>query len=135
MSNENGSSNMQNAQIQIIMRKVSFGHLYILWCPLILLDDSGGPDQTVRMRRLIWTFAVCICPKPRFRIVQSISPSFSFIMKTYNFDPLKPFFYIVKLRFTEVSIIFLISTQKHRLWVPVEPPRRCGSNEYRQSMF
>ena len=38
------------------------------------------------------------------------------ITKTYlyNFDPLKPHFYIVKLRFTGVYIIFLISAQKHR---------------------
>ena len=37
----------------------------------------------------------------------------------YNFDPLKPRFYIVKLGFTGVYIIFLISAQKHRLWVLV----------------
>ena len=38
------------------------------------------------------------------------------ITKTYlyNFDPLKPHFYIVKLGFTGVYIIFLISAQKHR---------------------
>ena len=43
------------------------------------------------------------------------------IMKTclYNVDPLKPHFYIVKLEFTGVYIIFLISAQKHRLWVPI----------------
>ena len=43
------------------------------------------------------------------------------IMKTdlYNFDPFKPYFYIVKLEFTGVYIIFLISTQKRRLWVLV----------------
>ena len=37
----------------------------------------------------------------------------SYIMKThlYNFDPLKPHFYIVKLEFTGVYIIFLISAQ------------------------
>ena len=34
--------------------------------------------------------------------------------RLYNFDPLKPHFYIVKLRFTGVYIIFLISAQKHR---------------------
>ena len=39
--------------------------------------------------------------------------------RLYNFDPLKPHFYIVKLGFTEVYIIFLISAQKHRLWVLV----------------
>ena len=37
----------------------------------------------------------------------------------YNSDPLKPHFYIVKLGFTGVYIIFLISAQKHRLWVLV----------------
>ena len=38
-------------------------------------------------------------------------------MKTYlyNFDSLKPSFYIVILAFTGVYIIFLISAQKHRL--------------------
>ena len=38
----------------------------------------------------------------------------------YNSDPLKPHFYIVKLGFTGVYIIFLISAQKHRLWVLVK---------------
>ena len=33
--------------------------------------------------------------------------------------PLNPTFFIVKLGFTEVYIIFLISAQKHRLWVLV----------------
>ena len=37
----------------------------------------------------------------------------------YNFDLLKPHYYIVKLGFTGVYIIFLISAQKHRLWVLV----------------
>ena len=43
------------------------------------------------------------------------------IRKTYlyNFHPLKAHFYIVKLGFTGVYIIFLISAQKHRLWVLV----------------
>ena len=37
----------------------------------------------------------------------------------YIFHPLKSHFYIVKLGFTGVYIIFLISAQKHRLWVLV----------------
>ena len=53
---------------------------------------------------------------------------FRFITKTclYKIDPLKPHFYIVKLGFTGVYIIFLISVQKHRLWVLVRTasPRR-----------
>ena len=55
--------------------------------------------------------------------------------RLYNFDPHKPHFYIVKLGFTGVYIIFGISAQKHRLWYSLEPPRRGGSNEYPQSMF
>ena len=39
--------------------------------------------------------------------------------RLYNFGPLKPHFNIVKLGFTGVHIIFLISAQKHRLWVLV----------------
>ena len=37
----------------------------------------------------------------------------------YNFDPLQLDFYTVKLGFTEVYIIFLISAQKHKLCVLV----------------
>ena len=53
----------------------------------------------------------------------------------YNFDPLKPHFYIVKLGFTGVYIIFLISDQNIDCGYSLEPPRRGGSNEYPQSMF
>ena len=62
---------------------------------------------------------------------------FSNTTKTYlyNVDPLKPHFCIVKLGFTGVYIVFLISAQKQRLSYSLEPPRRGGSNEYPQSMF
>ena len=52
----------------------------------------------------------------------------SYIKKTrlYNFDPLQAHYFIVKLGFTGVYIIFLISAQKHRLWILVRTasPRR-----------
>ena len=56
-----------------------------------------------------------------------------FITKTclYNFDPLQPHFYIVKLGFTGVYIIFLISAQKHRLWVLI----RTASLEKNQNFL
>ena len=53
----------------------------------------------------------------------------------YSFDPLKPHFYIVKLGFTGVYIIFLISAQNIDYGYSLEPPQRGGSNEYPQSMF
>ena len=64
-------------------------------------------------------------------------PSTFFIMKTYlyNFDPLKPHFYIVKLGFAGVYIIFLISAQNIDCGYSLELPHRGGSNKYPQSMF
>ena len=53
----------------------------------------------------------------------------------YNVDPLKPHFYIVKLGFIGVYIIFHISAQNIDCGYSLEPPRRGGSNEYPQSMF
>ena len=38
---------------------------------MILLADIEGPDQTARLRRLIWAFAVSICPKTTFHMAWS----------------------------------------------------------------
>ena len=32
---------------------------------MVMLADSEGPDQTARMRRLIWAVAVHICPRSK----------------------------------------------------------------------
>ena len=55
------------------------------------------------------------------KITKVVLNIISVITKTYlyNFDPLKLHFYIVKLGFTGVYIIFLNSAQKLRLWVLV----------------
>ena len=55
----------------------------------------------------------------------------------YNIDPLKPHFYVVKLGFTGVGIIFHISSKNIDCGYSFEPPRLyvLGSNEYPQSMF
>ena len=64
--------------------------------------------------------------------VLSVNLYHSLITKTclYKFDPLKPHFYIVKLGFTGIYIIFLISAQKYRLWILVRTA--SGSKEYPQ---
>ena len=91
----------------------------------------------------MWLLDVCFSAIMQFwcvdvRISQSISESpldfeitrvdcFYYLLfncsitktRLYSFDPLKPHFYIGKLGFTGVYIIFLISAQKHRLWVLV----------------
>ena len=55
--------------------------------------------------------------------------------RLYNFDPLKPHYYIVKLGFTGVYIIFLFMLKNIDCEYSLEPPRRGGSNEYLQCMF
>ena len=113
-------------------------HIFVMWINFASLAmqnvASEDSDQTARMRRLIWIFAGRKCPKVRFLTLQhnrkrslcnlhvdQFVHSTACITKTYlyNFDPLKPHFYVVKLGFTGVYIIILISAQKHRLWVLV----------------
>ena len=61
----------------------------------------------------------------------------AYITKTclYNFDPLKPHFYIVKLGFTGAYNIFLFSGKNIDCGYSLELPRWGSSNEYPQSMF
>ena len=46
----------------------------------IVSNDSEsrreGPDSTVRIRRLVWAFVFCICPKTHFRMVRPIQMKF-----------------------------------------------------------
>ena len=60
-----------------------------------------------------------------------------YITKTYlyNFDPLKPHFYIVKLGYTGLHTIFSFLLKNIDCGYSLEPPRQGGSNEYPQSMF
>ena len=74
----------------------------------------------------IWTGTISLRPRKDWIITKT---------RLYNFNPLKPHFYIVKLGFTGVYIIFLISAQNIDCGYSLEPPRRGGSNEYLQSLF
>ena len=66
-----------------------------------------------------------------------VSSSDLYITRTclYNADLLEPHFYIVKLGFTGVYIIFLFLLENIDCVYSLEPPRQGGSNEYQQSMF
>ena len=76
-------------------------------------NEESNHNQTVRIRRVICITRTCL----------------------YNVDPLEPHFYIVKLGFTGVYIIFLFLLKNIDCGYSLEPPRRGGSNEYPQSMF
>ena len=115
------------------------------WPPLVgfMMTKPYGPtrvsykvndvesDRTVRtggslMLRVIRVYVHTLQGKLYFESLhesssmsRAVLPRHTYITKTrlYNFDSLKPHFYTVKLGFTGVYIIFLISVQKHRLWV------------------
>ena len=77
-------------------------------------------------------------PRGRIKVFSVLSRAVDvFITKTrlYNFDPLKPHFYIVKLGFIGVYIIFLILLQDIECGCSLEPPRRGGPNKHPQSML
>ena len=96
-SENNAFEHVQNVRIHIIlhMRQVSSGHLLsietfysIQWYTMIfffffffIFAGSEGPNQTARMRRLIWAFAFRICPKTRFRMAQPILYNTNYTLK------------------------------------------------------
>ena len=106
---------------------------------MIMLADREGPDQTARMCRLAWAFAVCpiiyivahkqysgynALNNTQWHIDRIVDITHEIILNIYitktclyNFDPLKPHFYTVKLGFAGVYIIFFYFCSKHRLWV------------------
>ena len=69
--------------------------------------------------------AILIQEKPHMRIQINITKTC-----LYNFDLLKPHFYIVKLGFTGVYIIFLISAQNIDCGYSLEPPRDVFEQKY-----
>ena len=85
---------------------------------LYILKHYGGPSpaQTLSPTFFAWADYYDF----------SIHAVFFNITKTclYNFDPLKPHFYVVKLGFTGVYIIFLISAQNIDCRYSSEPPRQ-----------
>ena len=101
--------------------------MFSWWC-LWAYVDNEGLNQSARLHSLIRAFPVR---------KQHTCHTSHYITKTclYNFDPLKPHFYIVKLGFTGVYISFLISAQNIDCGYSLEPPHRGGSNEYPQSIF
>ena len=119
-------------------------YMYILYISLI---QSAYKEW--RMGRLIWATMSTYAGRHCFLLDTAKSARFCYsiyrrtkiaahITKTclYNFDPLKPHFYIVKLGFTGVYIIFFLFLLKNiDCGYSLEPPRRGGSNEYPESMF
>ena len=75
--------------------------------------DNSFPDQPGHLHKLIWAFVVCLQNQwiSTDSVVYANGQKMASITKTslYNFDPLKPQFYIVKLGFTGVPGIYYFS--------------------------
>ena len=91
---------------------------------LLLIQQFWTHQQIVN-----WSCLVSINPSPAEHGYT--------VMKTrlYNIDPLKPHFYTVKLGFSGVYIIFLISAQNIDCGYSLDSLCQGGSIEYPQSMF
>ena len=101
--------------------KLGFTGVYI-----IFLTSAQNIDYGYPIFYCLELFQVCFVNYCPFHIHHE---------NLYNFDPIKPHFYIVKLGFTGVYIIVLISAQNIDCGYSLEPPRRGGSNEYPQSIL
>ena len=75
----------------------------------------------------------------RVKLAQTppIYPLPQYIRKTclYNFDPIKPHFYIVNWGLQGYTLFFLFLLKNIDCGYSLEPPRRGGSNEYHNICF
>ena len=110
--------------------KTLFGYTKILYAYLRLPISTSWQDIRFSTRLVARPLVV-------HRLNDSFLLSLLHITKTrlYNIDPLKPHFYIVKVGFTGVYIIFLISAQNIYCGYSLEPPRRGGSNPLRKHAY
>ena len=118
------------------------GSCLVLWSPCWrwgswLLWFSLGCGMSTACRGFLFFVLLVLFGRLCSVIVPLPGYFLYYINKTYlyNFDPLKPYYYIVKLGFTEVDIIFLISAKNIDCGYSLEPHYRGCSNEYPQSMF
>ena len=107
-------------------------HILVVKCSIYLNRRVMLLQNSKSRRQIIIIFIIARVP-----FVEHLQCSWMHITKTClcNFDPLKPHFYIVKLGFTGVHIIFLFLFKYIDCGYWLELSRRGGSNEYPQSMF
>ena len=107
---------------QFSLRKHAYSNIYKI-----------SPKKTEKIQiKKIWYF----CSKrwlwvPTSYVFEQTSQKHAYI----NLTPLQPHFYIVKLGFTGVYIIFLILLNNIDCGYSLEPPRRGGSNVYHNLCF
>ena len=125
----------------LVQHKYCLGGLDLGWklneIPQVLLSVSNtAVIKWLQRKKMICNGRIRAGTKIIFAATRENVPP-DIITKTclYNFDHLKPHFYIEKLGFIRVYIISLISAGNIDCGYSLEPPRPGGSNEYPQSMF
>ena len=110
-------------------------HLYSVWQGLTRCisssDRADAPSYSSHCMSYIWKYSAVF-------VNGHVSTTTALcITKTYTYKILIPLthFYIVKLGFTGVCIIILISAQNIDCAYSLKLPRRGSSNEYPKSMF
>ena len=98
------------------------------------MTNSADPDQ-LASAEANWAGSTLFANAEYIRVKEDKGYITKTYLHVYNFDPLKPHFYIVKLGFTGVYIIVLISAQDIDCGYSLELPHRGSSNEYSQSVF
>ena len=97
------------------------------------MTNSADPDQ-LASAEANWAGSTLFANAGYIRVKEDKGYITKTYLHVYNFDPLKPHFYIVKLGFTGVYIIVLISAQDIDCGYSLELPHRGSSNEYSQSV-
>ena len=108
---------------------ISFFSLSIWWRDGLLTRHLTADESFCNCLFLISTSGrLCFFTVAFHRSFTNIFTQIALITKPclYNVDPLKPHFYIVKLGFTGVYIIFLIPAKNIDCGYSLEPPRRGG---------
>ena len=106
----------------------------------LFLKYVFSPHSVTYLSKIQWqnnSMEGSVAPANTCQYYKQVKNNSHYITKTrlYNFDPLKPHFYIVKLAFTGVYIIFLILLKNIDCGYSLELPRWGSSNKYPQSMF
>ena len=116
-----------------------------LWCicsPQWFLDELKTSTRTKQIYIVLHIFTTMetkceVWDRVKLAQTPPIYPLSQYIRKTclYNFDPIKPHFYIVNWGLQGYTLFFLFLLKNIDCGYSLEPPRRGGSNEYHNICF
>ena len=126
---------MELSSVKVSLYEPQCEKMYLLIC--LHNKDPAVHAHSLTSLHCLYEETLHPCYPKCMNVRANLNLHWAYIMKTYlyNFDPIKPHFYIVTLGFTGVNIIFLIFAQNIDCGYSLELPCQGSSNEYQQSMF